>query len=204
MIELDRTAAWGGASCEGEEPERGLAALHLRLLKQRIVLISEVVDRELLSRTAAKLLWLDSEQPGEPITLYINSPGGDADSGFALYDMMKFLNSPVRTICSGLCASAGVIIFLGGKPGERFSLPHSRFMIHQPSTGTQGQATDIEITAREILKTRKRYNEIVSLESGRDIKKVSADVDRDFWMDAQEAVDYGLVDRIVNARSEID
>ncbi len=190
------------ADCNKEEKEKH--GLDMKLLKQRTIVISSQVDRDLLADVSARLLYLDNEDSSAWITIYVNSPGGDADSGFAIYDLMKYVKSPVRTVCSGLCASAGIIILLGGKKGNRYSLVNSRFMIHQPSTGTQGDATDIEITAREITKTRERYNRVVSEETGREMKKVEKDVLRDYWMNADEAIEYGMVDKIVEARSEIE
>lgn len=192
------------ADCDKADQEKGKEGLGLKLLEQRTIVISGVVDRDMLADVGAKLLYLDQQDCGSAITVYVNSPGGDADAGFAIYDLMKFVKSPVRTICSGLCASAGIIILLGGEKGERFSLRHSRFMIHQPSTGTQGAASDIEITAKEIVKTRVRYNSVVAEETGRDIKLIDKDVLRDYWMNAEEAIDYGMVDRIVASRSEFE
>ncbi len=173
------------------------------LAETRTILISDAVDRDLMKKTAAKLLFLEHTYPKAPITVIVNSPGGDADSGFGIYDILKFVTCPVRTIVAGLCASAGVIIFLGGDKGKRYSLPHSRFLIHQPSTGTQGQASDIEITAKEIMKTRDRYNRIVSDETGVDAEKIAEDANRDFWLSATESLEYGLVDKIIKARDEM-
>ncbi len=169
----------------------------------RTILISDGVDRDLMKKTVAKLLYLEHADPKAPITVIVNSPGGDADSGFGIYDMLKFVTPPVRTVVAGLCASAGVIIFLGGDKGQRYSLPHSRFLIHQPSTGTQGQASDIEITAKEIMKTRDRYNSIVSSETGVDAEKIAEDANRDFWLSATESLEYGLVDKIITSHDEI-
>jgi ATP-dependent Clp protease protease subunit len=188
--------------CETEE-DKSMALLENKLLKHRTILVSDQVNRDLVEKVVAKILLLEAEDPKKMITVYVNSPGGDADSGFAIYDAMKFVSCPVRTVCAGLCASAGVVIFLGGDKGERFSFPNARFLLHQPSTGTQGQASDIEITAKEIVKMRDRYNQIVSKETGITVKQIAKDANRDFWLSAEEAEKYGLLDRIIATRSEI-
>lgn len=175
-----------------------------RMLKARTILIAKPVDKELMEKVTTLLLLMSNEDSRKPITVYVNSPGGDADSGFAIYDMMRFVKAPVRTICAGLCASAGIIIFLGGERGQRFTLPNSRFLIHQPSTYAQGQASDLEITAKQILKIRDRYNQIVATETGISKDKVQSDANRDFWLDAQEAKAYKLVDKIITEQGEID
>src|SRR5690606_31316558 len=133
-----------------------------------------------------------------------NSPGGEADAGFGMYDMIRFVSCPVRTLVAGLCASAGVMVFLAGDRGQRFSLPNSRFLLHQPSSQSWGQASDLEIAAREILRLRDQYNRIVAEETGRTVEKVTEDADRDFWMSAKDAAEYGLVTRVVNSRAELD
>ena len=132
--------------------------------------------------------------------MFINSPGGSADSGFAIYDMMRYVKPPLKTIVSGLCASAAVIIFLGGEKGSRLTFPNSRFLLHQPSSAAYGAASDIEITAKEILNIRRRYNSIVAAETGKSADAIEADANRDFWLSAEAAVEYGLVDRIVERR----
>lgn len=187
-----------------DDREKKEDPIGLKLLKSRTILIAKGVDKELMEKVTARLLILSHEDASKPITVYVNSPGGDADSGFAIYDVMRFVKAPVRTVCAGLCASAGVIIFLGGEKGQRFSLPNSRFLIHQPSTYAQGQASDLEITAKQILKIRERYNRIVATETGVPEEKILADANRDFWLDASQAKDYGLVDRIVTQQGELD
>ena len=174
------------------------------LLDSRCVVISREVSDRLADRVIKHLLLLEANDAEKPITVYVNSPGGSADSGFAIFDMLRFVKPPVRTICSGLCASAAVIIYLGAPKGSRFSLPNSRFLIHQPSTVAMGSASDIEITANEILAIKKRYNEIVAAETGKTVEQVDSDADRDFWLSAQAATDYGLVDRIVANRGDLD
>jgi len=180
----------------------GVAMLGQRLLKKRVVMVTKPVDRELMSATVAQLLVLDAESH-DPITMYINCPGGDADSGFGIYDAMKFIESPITTVCMGLAASAAIIIFLGGDKGRRFSMPNSRFLIHQPSTQSQGQASDLEITANEIIKTRDKYNGIIEDETGVKASNIVTDANRDFWLSAQEAVDYKLVDKLVSNKNEL-
>jgi len=156
-----------------------------------------------MEKVVAKIILLEAQNPKEMITLYVNSPGGDADSGFAIYDTLKFVSCPVRCICAGLCASAGVIIYLGSDKGERLSFPHSRFLIHQPSVAAQGQASDLAITATQIIKVRDRYNEIVAKETGIQAKQILKDANRDFWLTAEEAKEYKLIDRIITTRNEI-
>ncbi|MSR45557.1 MAG: ATP-dependent Clp protease proteolytic subunit [Planctomycetes bacterium] len=192
---------------EPEKPEKKKTPVppSLRLLlQQRVVMIAKPVDRTLMEKVSSALLLLDGRNKERPITVFVNSPGGDADSGFAIYDVMKYVRAPIRTICAGLAASAGVPIFLGGRKGMRFSLPSSRFLIHQPSMQAMGSASDIEITSVEIERIREKYNRIIELETGRSAEKVKSDCMRDFWLDAKEAVQYGLVDRIVTGANEID
>ncbi len=174
--------------------------LDKRLLKARTIILSKEVDDALARKAITELLILEDDDPGKEITMFINSPGGSADSGFAIYDMARFVKPPVRTIVSGLCASAAVIIFLGGERGKRFSLPNSRFLLHQPSSAAYGAASDIEITAKEILNIKRRYNSIVAAETGKTVEDIDRDANRDFWLSAQEAVEYGLVNAILEKR----
>ena len=173
------------------------------LLRQRVIMIAKPVDRGLMEKTSSLLLLLDGRNHEKMITVFVNSPGGDADSGFAIYDVMRFVRAPIRTVCAGLAASAAVPIFLGGRKGMRFSLPNSRFLLHQPSMAMTGVASDVEITANEIERIRNRYNKIVEEETGRPAAKVKADCNRDFWLSSTEAVEYGLVDRIVLNSAEM-
>lgn len=186
---------------KGKKGDDGLLG---RLLKARTIVIAKPVDKELMQTVTTQLLLMSSEDARKPITVYVNTPGGDADSGFAIYDMMRFVKAPVRTVCAGLAASAGIIIFLGGEKGQRYSLPHSRFLIHQPSTYAQGQASDLEITAKQILLIREKYNQIVGKETGRTADQVTKDANRDFWLDAAEAKSYKLVDKIITEQGELD
>lgn len=174
-----------------------------KFLKTRTILISEEVTSELAKRVYQNLLLLESDDAEKPITVVINSPGGEADSGFGIYDMLRFVRPPVRTIVAGLCASAAILIFIAAEKGDRLSLPHSRYLLHQPSSASFGQASDLEIAANEIIRLRDRYNEIVSAATGKPADTVAHDADRDFWMAAPQAVEYGLVDRIVERRDQI-
>lgn len=175
-----------------------------RFLKARAILISEPITSALARRIFQNLILLEAESAEKPITVVINSPGGEADTGFGIYDMMRFVKPPVRTIVAGLCASAAVMVYLAAEKEDRLSLPNSRFLLHQPSSASFGQASDLEIAAREILKLRDRYNEIVAKETGKTIEQVTEDADRDFWMSAEEARVYGLVTKVVTRRSELD
>lgn len=194
---------------EGEEgrppqPKDDESKMMERFLKTRTILISEEVTAELAKRVYQNLLLLEGENKERPITVVINSPGGEADSGFGIYDMLRFVHPPVRTIVAGLCASAAILIFIAAEKGQRLSLPHSRFLLHQPSSASFGQASDLEIAANEIIRLRDRYNHLVSEATGRSVDVVSHDADRDFWLAAPQAVEYGLVDRLIVRRSEIE
>lgn len=183
----------------GEEDEK----LQEKLLKTRTILISEPVSDDLARKVYQQLLILESESREKAITVIINSPGGEADSGFGIYDMLRFIEVPIRTLVAGLCASAAVMIFLGGDEGQRFTLPNSRFLLHQPSSQSIGQASDLQIASEEILRLRKRYNRIVADVTGKTLDKIDEDADRDFWMTADQAVDYKLVTGIITKRSEM-
>ncbi len=177
--------------------------LELKLLESRTILVEGPVTDKMYRAVVARLLYLEQKDGKAEITVVVNSPGGSADSGFGIYDMMKFVSCPIRTICAGLCASAGVLIYLGGSKGKRYALPNCRFLLHQPSTQAFGQASDMEITAQEILRTRKKYAEIVAKEIGSNADKVQADSNRDFWLSADECKKYGLVDKVIVTRSEM-
>ena len=146
---------------------------------------------------------MEAKDPAAPITVFINSPGGSADAGFAIYDMLRFVAPPIRTVVNGLSASAGILIHLAGDAGERYCLPESRFMIHQPSTGGRGQASDLDITAREILKLRDRYNRIIAEACGKTADEVTEASRRDFWLDADQALEYNLVNKVISSRKEL-
>ncbi|WP_138497883.1 ATP-dependent Clp protease proteolytic subunit [Nostoc sp. PA-18-2419] len=174
--------------------------IYTRLSLERIIFLGEEIDDKIANEIIAFLLYLDSEDPGKDIYIYINSPGGMVTSGLAIYDTMQHIKSDVVTICTGLAASMGSFLLAGGAKGKRLALPHSRIMIHQPSGGTRGQATDIEIEAKEILRIRNQLNQIYADNTGQTIAKIEKDMDRDFFMSAQEAKEYGLIDRVIEER----
>jgi len=171
-----------------------------RLFRERIIFLTEEVDDGIANAIVAYLLYLDSEDQSKPIYLYINSPGGSVTAGLAIYDTMQHIKSEVVTICVGLAASMGSFLLAAGTKGKRMALPHSRIMIHQPSGGTRGQASDIEIEAREILRLRHQLNQIYVDNTGQSLEKIEKDMNRDFFMSAQEAQEYGLIDRVIEER----
>ncbi|GCL42024.1 ATP-dependent Clp protease proteolytic subunit [Anabaena sp. FACHB-1250] len=171
-----------------------------RLFRERIIFLTEEVDDGIANAIVAYLLYLDSEDQSKPIYLYINSPGGSVTAGLAIYDTMQHIKSEVVTICVGLAASMGSFLLAAGTKGKRMALPHSRIMIHQPSGGTRGQASDIEIEAREILRLRHQLNQIYVDKTGQTLEKIEKDMNRDFFMSAQEAQEYGLIDRVIEER----
>ncbi|MEI8072618.1 MAG: ATP-dependent Clp endopeptidase proteolytic subunit ClpP [Candidatus Saccharibacteria bacterium] len=172
--------------------------IYSRLLKERIIFLGTEVNDNVANLIIAQLLFLQSEDPNEDIKLYVNSPGGSVTAGLAIYDTMQHISPDVSTICVGMAASMGAFLLSCGQKGKRFALPNSRVMIHQPSGGFQGTASDIEITANEIIKIRKKLNEILAEKTGQKVDKISQDSDRDFWLSAPEAAKYGLVDEVVN------
>lgn len=182
-----------------EQTSRGERSydIYSRLLKDRIIFLGEAIDDHISSLVIAQLLFLEAEDPDKDIFLYINSPGGVVTSGLAIYDTMQYIKADVATICIGQAASMGSLLLMAGAPGKRSALPNSRIMIHQPSAGFQGQASDIEIHAREISKVKKTLNGIYSRHTGKDIEIIEKDMDRDNFMSAQEAVSYGLIDKVV-------
>jgi ATP-dependent Clp protease protease subunit len=188
---------------EEEKSERDGEFLGRSLIKARTILISDPIDYKLTSRVITQLLYLDHEDAKKPIKIFINSPGGSADDGFAIYDMIRFVRSPVKIISAGLSASAATVIMLAAKKENRFALPNARIMIHQPSMRSFGAAEDLRRTAEQILKLRQRINELYAQETGQPLAKVSEDTDRDYWMTAQEAVEYGLISRVVNSHDEL-
>ena len=174
--------------------------IYSRLLKDRIVFIGQEIDDHLANLVTAQLLFLESEDPEKDIYLYINSPGGIVTSGLAIYDTMQYVKTPVSTICIGQAASMAAVLLAGGAPGKRIALPNSRIMIHQPLGGAQGQASDIEIQAREILNVREKLNSILAHHTGQPIEKVAVDTDRDFFMSAEASREYGLIDKVIAHR----
>ena len=174
--------------------------IYSRLLKDRVVFVVGPIDDYIANVVVAQLLFLESENPDKDVHLYINSPGGIVTAGLSIYDTMQFIKPDVSTICLGQAASMGSLLLAGGAKGKRYCLPHSRIMIHQPSGGFQGQATDIDIHAREILKIRERLNEIMAKHTGQSVERVERDMERDNFMDAKAAVEYGLVDNVLAKR----
>ena len=187
-----------------EQSSRGERAydIYSRLLKERVVFLVGPVDDPVANVVVAQLLFLESENPDKDINLYINSPGGNVSSGLAIYDTVQFIKPDVSTICVGLAASMGALLLAGGAKGKRYCLPHSRLMIHQPSGGAYGQATDIDIHAREILRLRERLNEVLAAHTGQPLEKIAIDTERDNFMGAEEAVEYGLVDQVLSSRAD--
>ncbi|MGB2870054.1 MAG: ATP-dependent Clp endopeptidase proteolytic subunit ClpP [Bacteroidota bacterium] len=185
-----------------EQTGRGERAFDIfsRLLKDRIVFLGTPIDDSIASLVIAQLLFLESEDPDKDINLYINSPGGSVSAGLAIYDTMQYIRPDVSTICIGMAASMAAVLLTGGAKGKRTALPNARIMIHQPWGGVQGTASDISIQAEEILKTKKKINEIISNHSGRTLEQVAKDTDRDYYLAASEAKDYGLIDNILFKR----
>lgn len=175
--------------------------IYSRLLKERVIFMVGPVHDQMANLIVAQLLFLESENPDKDISLYINSPGGSVSAGLAIFDTMQFIKPDVSTLCTGIAASMGAFLLAAGAKGKRFSLPNSRIMIHQPSGGSQGQASDIEIQAREILYLRERLNTILAERTGRTAEQISKDTDRDNFMSANEAVDYGLIDKVYTTRA---
>jgi ATP-dependent Clp protease protease subunit len=175
-----------------------------RLLMDRIIFLGTPINDDVANVVIAQLLFLEADNPERDIHIYINSPGGSVSAGMAIYDTMQFLKSPVNTNCMGLAASMGSFLLAAGRPGKRSALPHSRIMIHQPSGGTQGTASDIEIQAREILYLRSKMNELFSKHTGRAVEQIERDMDRDRFMSAEEARDYGLIDNVLSYRGQME
>lgn len=188
-----------------EDSSRGERSfdLYSRLLRDRIIFLTGEVNDVSASLVIAQLLFLESENPNKDIQLYINSPGGSVDAGMGIFDTMRFIRPQVNTICVGLAASMGAFLLAAGEKGKRYALPHSRIMIHQPLGGVQGQATDMEIVTREILRTKKTLNTILAENTGKPFDVVARDTERDYYMTAAEALEYGLIDKIYEKRGEI-
>ncbi len=186
-----------------EQSGRGERAydIYSRLLRERIVFLVGPVNDGVANLVVAQLLFLESENPDKDIFLYINSPGGSVSAGLSIFDTMNFIKPDVSTMCMGMAASMGSFLLMAGAKGKRLALPNSRVMIHQPSGGAQGQATDIEIQAREIIKTREQLNRIYADRTGQPLERIAADMERDRWMSPTEALDYGLIDQVLEKRS---
>ncbi|MBS4882680.1 ATP-dependent Clp endopeptidase proteolytic subunit ClpP [Peptoniphilus gorbachii] len=185
-----------------EQTNRGERSydIYSRLLKDRIIFASGEVNDTMADLIVAQLLFLESEDPNKDIQLYINSPGGSVSAGFAIYDTMNYIKPDVSTICIGMAASMGAFLLASGAKGKRFALPNSDIMIHQPSGGAQGQASDIQINAEKILKIRQKLNEILAERTGQDLEKIERDTDRDYWLSSEEAKKYGLIDKVIEKR----
>ena len=201
MSALD-TQALGMVPMVIEQSGRGERAydIYSRLLKERVVFLVGPVNDQMANLVVAQLLFLESEHPEKDISLYINSPGGSVSAGMAIFDTMNFIKPDVSTLCTGMAASMGAFLLTAGAKGKRYSLPNSKIMIHQPLGGAQGQATEIEIAAREILKTREQLNKILAEQTGQPLSKIENDTERDYFLSAQEAKDYGLIDQVIAKR----
>jgi ATP-dependent Clp protease protease subunit len=197
-------AAGGLVPMVVEQTARGERSydIYSRLLKERVIFLVGQVEDYMANLVVAQLLFLESENPDKDIHLYINSPGGSVTAGMAIYDTMQFIKPDVSTMCIGQAASMGSLLLTGGAAGKRYCLPHSRVMIHQPLGGFQGQASDFDIHAREILTIREKLNKILSHHTGQDMEKIQADTDRDNFLSAQESVEYGLIDKVLSNRAE--
>ena len=185
-----------------EQSGRGERAydIYSRLLRERVIFLVGVVNDQTANLVVAQLLFLESENPDKDISLYINSPGGSVSAGLSVFDTMQFIKPDVSTLCMGMAASMGSFLLMAGAKGKRNALPNSRIMMHQPSGGAQGQASDIEIQAREILKTREQLNRIYAERTGQKIERIATDMERDRWMSPDEALDYGLIDKVLEKR----
>jgi ATP-dependent Clp protease protease subunit len=187
----------------GESSRPHASPFEKALLDARTLLISGPVDDKMLREATVRCLAMEQKDPKKPITVFINSPGGSADAGFALYDLLRFIKPPIITVVNGLCASAGILIHLAADKKRRFCMSESRFMIHQPSTMGRGTASDLDITAKEIIKLRDRYNRIIAETCGKTVEQVTESARRDFWLDAGQALEYGLVSKVVKKRDEL-
>lgn len=186
-----------------EQTSRGERSydIYSRLLKERIIFLGEEVNETTSSLIVAQMMFLEAEDPEKDIHFYINSPGGSVTDGFAIYDTMHYVKCDVATYCLGMAASMGAFLLAGGTKGKRYALPNAEVMIHQPSGGAKGQATEIEIVAKQILRTKQKLNEILAANCGQPIEKVAADTERDNWLTAEEALEYGIVDKIIENRA---
>ena len=203
MKEIEAISNVGLVPMVVEQTARGERSydIYSRLLKERVIFVVGQIEDYMANLIVAQLLFLESENPDKDIHLYINSPGGSVSAGLAIYDTMQFIKPQVSTMCLGMAASMGAVLLAGGAPGKRFSLPHGRVMIHQPLGGYQGQATDIDIHAKEILKVRDQLNTILATHSGQSLETIGADTERDNFMNGAEAAEYGLIDKVLNSRS---
>ncbi len=187
-----------------EQTNRGVFQYNIysRLLKDRIIFLGTPINDDVANMIVGQLLFLDADDPDKDINIYINSPGGSVTAGMAIYDTMQYVRSPVSTICVGQCASMGAVLLAAGEPGKRFALPNSRVMIHQPLGGFSGQASDIEIHAKEMMFIKQRLNEVLAKHTGQDVEKISEDTDRDNFLSAADAKEYGLIDEVVTGQAK--
>ena len=201
-MSVHETQALGMVPIVIEQSGRGERAydIYSRLLRERIIFLVGPVNDGVANLVVAQMLFLESENPDKDIFLYINSPGGSVSAGLSVFDTMNFIKPDVSTMCMGMAASMGSFLLMAGAKGKRLALPNSRVMMHQPSGGAQGQASDIEIQAREIIKTREQLNRIYAERTGKSVEKITADMERDYWMSAEEAREYGLIDQVLNKR----
>ena len=183
--------------------KNGFDGLHAKLLKTRTILLSGSIDKDLAERLIKQMLLLEADSE-QPVKVFIDSPGGDADAGYAIFDMLRFIAPKVITVGMGMVASAAALVHLAASKENRLSLPNAHFLIHQPLSGIRGVATEIEIHARELEKLRDRINRLIALETGQELEKVSEDTDRDYWLNAEEALGYGLISRIITSRAELE
>ena len=202
-MSVEETTGLGMVPIVIEQSGRGERAydIYSRLLRERIVFLVGPINDATANLVVAQMLFLESENPDKDIFLYVNSPGGSVSAGLSIYDTMQFIKPDVSTLCLGMAASMGSFLLMAGAAGKRAALPNSRVMIHQPSGGAQGQAADIEIQAREILKTREQLNRIYSERTGQPVEKIAADMERDYWMSPAEAKAYGLIDQVLDKRA---
>ncbi len=198
--------AYGNIPMVIETTGRGERAydIYSRLLKDRIILLGTPIDDNISNLICAQLLFLESENPDREINFYINSPGGSVTAGLAIYDTMQYISAPVATLCLGQAASMGALLLAAGQSGMRYALPHSRILLHQPAGGFQGQATDIDIQAKEIIRLKSMLNDILSKHTGQKLKRIEEDTDRDYFMSVEECVKYGVIDRVLTSRSELE
>lgn len=198
--------AYGNIPMVIESTGRGERAydIYSRLLKDRIILLGTPIDDNISNLICAQLLFLESENPDREINFYINSPGGSVTAGLAIYDTMQYISAPVATLCLGQAASMGALLLAAGESGMRYALPHSRILLHQPAGGFQGQATDIDIQAKEIIRLKSMLNDILSKHTGQKLKRIEEDTDRDYFMSVDECVKYGVIDRVLTSRSELE
>jgi ATP-dependent Clp protease protease subunit len=198
-----QTQALGMVPMVIEQSGRGERSydIYSRLLKERVIFLVGTVNDYVANLVVAQLLFLESENPDKDVSFYINSPGGSVSAGMAIFDTMNFIKPDVSTLCTGMAASMGAFLLAAGAKGKRFSLPNSKVMIHQPSGGSQGQATEIEIQAREILKTREQLNKILAERTGQPLERIERDTDRDYYMSAEESKEYGLIDQVISKRA---